>query len=594
MHGHDAIPPRIGWVPTLAALLYCVAALPQPSEQNEPGALLGPDTNLGVAFEGAAYALGWTDHNRASSAVAGDDEKLLIFRLLVENRSNEEFRFDASALSVRAIDETGLVHEWPSTMHLRSAGPGALAIDAQRIFRTVLLPQRGLHVYSAIPVPARARIDRLLVAYSNSERTLEFEARGNVDPLPEPLAAGPYSVRRTIEAGRGDWLAGTSLDLRVEGSTVSSQPIGNRSLDEDHQWVLVTASVRNRSAEEQVLSPAGFRHTRLVIGSGAEIAAELSLYPERLAPWRPELAPGATSRFRLAFRVPTGSTAEALHVKVVGNEGEQSHLYRVMFGGSRRLMASTPYALGVFVPGAFVAEALYVPAVLIPGESPDGSGAAETADEPVAGAETGTAGNPSSTAADGSEETSGLMVRTGLGDTLYTGVDNPLEVVTPGTDAGTITLQYPNATFRSDGGHRYTMIVGWPGTANLNVYSDGQLIGSRELVTKRLPDPVARLGRVWDGRMSPSQFKAQGGVGAFLDDFPYNARCDIVGFQLSRLPSAGPRVRVDNAGARFVTAAKALRDSASSGDVYLFTNVRAKCPGDIASRSVNPMVFIID
>jgi hypothetical protein len=230
---------------------------------------IGRDSVLDLSFEGASYAIGWTGHTRAGTAVAGEDEKLLIFHLRLENAGADELSFDASALDVRAADESGVVHEWPSTMHLRSAGAGALDVAAQRIFRSPLLPGRPLYVYSAIPVPARLRITELLVGYAGSNEKLAFKLGARVGGLPEGLSELPHSVRRKIDAGVGDWLAGTSLDVRIDGVEASSEPLGSREAGDEQQWTLVSVSVRNHSVAEQGLSPAAFRHTRLLTGRGA-------------------------------------------------------------------------------------------------------------------------------------------------------------------------------------------------------------------------------------------------------------------------------------------------------------------------------------
>lgn len=93
------------------------------------------------------------------------------------------------------------------------------------------------------------------------------------------------------------------------------------------------------------------------------------------------------------------------------------------------------------------------------------------------------------------------------------------------------------------------------------------------------------------------EFRAQGGVGAYLDHFDFDARCNIVGFSLTYLARTGEGfaapVTTNNAGARFTSEANDLVNRAKPGDLYYFDNVRAQCPGDAASRQINTMVFSI-
>lgn len=593
----------------MTALPWTGHGVAQTAEEERGARLtIGHDSVLEVAFQGASYAIGWTGHGRAGTAVAGEDEKLLIFHLRLENAGADELAFDASALSIRAVDESGVVHDWPSTMHLRSAGPGALDVAAQRIFRSTLLPVRPLHVYSAIPVPAGLRLTELLVGYAGSDESLTFELGEQVGSLPEGLSALPHSVRRKIDAGIGDWLAGTSLDVRIDGVEVSSEPLGNREPGDEQQWTLISVSVRNRSVAEQGLSPATFRHTRLLTATGAELPVRLLLYPERPLDWRPDVAPGGGTRFRLVFRTPAGADAARLHLRVVGNEGRQSHLYDVDLGGGRRFAVRGPHAPGVFAPGAYQVEAI------VPGETlvADDAGREQTAAMEALREPTGVESDPI-TAADppsfpGAEPAavehpgsslptrpgSGIRVMAGEANVLYIGVDNELTVEAPGTDPAELRLEYPAATFLPLGAGRYTVTVARPGTAELRIHRGGQLLGSRELVTRRIPDPSVRLGRHDpDARLPVADFKAQGGVIALLDDFPFDAKCQVTGFELTRIPESGRAIALLNAGGRYSGDARKLIDAATRGDVYLFTNVRTKCPGDSASRRANPLVIFI-
>ena len=78
--------------------------------------------------------------------------------------------------------------------------------------------------------------------------------------------------------------------------------------------------------------------------------------------------------------------------------------------------------------------------------------------------------------------------------------------------------------------------------------------------------------------MGSGEFKAQGGVGAYLDDFDFDARCAISGYELVYVARRQDAVPVTNAGARYNATAKRLVGRAKPGDIYYFNNVRAKCP----------------
>lgn len=178
---------------------------------------------------------------------------------------------------------------------------------------------------------------------------------------------------------------------------------------------------------------------------------------------------------------------------------------------------------------------------------------------------------------------------------FYIGVENPL-LVSAGGAAGElrVTVSGGGSGIRSAGAGRYLVTVSQPGTCVVTVRGTGLSGGKQfQFRCKRIPDPVARLSKSQGGSMGSGEFKAQGGVGAYLPDFDFDAGCAITGFDLTYVARRQDPVTVTNAGARFNEQSTRLISRAKPGDIYFFANVRAKCPGDEASRPINTMVFTI-
>ncbi len=182
---------------------------------------------------------------------------------------------------------------------------------------------------------------------------------------------------------------------------------------------------------------------------------------------------------------------------------------------------------------------------------------------------------------------------------FYIGVDNPVEISAAGVPSAQVNVSMSGAgggtiSRQSDG--TFNVRVTTPTRINehalINVSAPG-LSASREFRVKRIPDPVARLSTSQGGGMSSGEFKAQAGVGAFLDAFDFDARCTIEGFQLVRVARRADPEFATNRGGRYGPEAQALVDKAAPGDRYFYENVQAKCPGDVANRSINSMVFLI-
>jgi len=132
-----------------------------------------------------------------------------------------------------------------------------------------------------------------------------------------------------------------------------------------------------------------------------------------------------------------------------------------------------------------------------------------------------------------------------------------------------------------------------PGDAKITLSGGGLPSTNFDFRVKRIPDPVARLSKSSGGTMGNGQFKAQGGVGAFLDNFDFDATCKIQGFNLVYVAKRQDPVEAVNKGARYSQQAKRLVNKAKPGDIFYYDNVKARCPGDPAGRKINSMVFKI-
>lgn len=178
-------------------------------------------------------------------------------------------------------------------------------------------------------------------------------------------------------------------------------------------------------------------------------------------------------------------------------------------------------------------------------------------------------------------------------NTLYIGVNNTISLTTNGVDSKNLNVDISGegATIKR-AGDNYTVSVSKPGACAINVNGDG-ISFSKEYMAKPIPNPIAKVNDQVSGPMSADVFKGAGGVSAVLDNFDFDARCNISGFNLVYLARRSDPVESSNSGPRFNAKSKRLINRAKPGDIYFFTNVKARCPGDAASRSITPIVVEI-
>lgn len=176
---------------------------------------------------------------------------------------------------------------------------------------------------------------------------------------------------------------------------------------------------------------------------------------------------------------------------------------------------------------------------------------------------------------------------------FYIGVENPVTVSAAGVSSNDMKVNATGVSLKPAGKGKYIATASRPGEAKITVSGGGLQATKFDFRVKRIPDPQARLSKSTGGGMGNGEFKAQGGVGAFLDNFDFDATCRIQGYNLTYVAKRQDPVESVNGGARYNAKSKRLVDRAKPGDIYYFDNVKAKCPGDPAGRKINSMVFKI-
>jgi gliding motility-associated protein GldM len=177
---------------------------------------------------------------------------------------------------------------------------------------------------------------------------------------------------------------------------------------------------------------------------------------------------------------------------------------------------------------------------------------------------------------------------------FYIGVDNPITVAAAGVASGDVRVSISGNATKKSGNNKNLIISGTrQGEAKVSVSAKGQTLGSFDFRVKRIPDPIPKVGNSKGGKIASNVFKAQAGLYAFLENFDFEARCNIVGYELVYVPQRKDAVRQTNAGGNFTSGSKALVSRAKPGDSYFMQNIKAKCPGDGVSRDIGTMVFSI-
>ncbi len=178
---------------------------------------------------------------------------------------------------------------------------------------------------------------------------------------------------------------------------------------------------------------------------------------------------------------------------------------------------------------------------------------------------------------------------------FYIGVDNPISVSAAGISSNELKVGISGGggELTKLGSNTWNVRVKQPTDECFITVSGGEMNARKQYRVKRIPDPVAKLGNKADGQMGNGEFKVQKGLIAWLENFDFDARCDIQGFTLVKISKREDPVEAPNSGGSFSGKSQNLVQSAKPGDTYYFQDVKARCPGDVAGRKINSLVFRI-
>ncbi len=190
---------------------------------------------------------------------------------------------------------------------------------------------------------------------------------------------------------------------------------------------------------------------------------------------------------------------------------------------------------------------------------------------------------------------SGATVSADKMNVFYIGVTNPVSVAAGG-DFSKINASVSGGgcSMSKVGSGKYNVTCSTPtNTANVTVSAPDVETTSFPFRVKRIPDPVALIAKDIKSSMGTGEFKAYQGIRAELRNFDFEAKCNIMGFEIAYVPKRNDAVLHVQRGGRYEGKTVEMINRAKPGDRYYFSNIKAKCPGDPAGRRINDLVVNI-
>jgi gliding motility-associated protein GldM len=178
---------------------------------------------------------------------------------------------------------------------------------------------------------------------------------------------------------------------------------------------------------------------------------------------------------------------------------------------------------------------------------------------------------------------------------LYIGVDNPVTIAASGGGDDKVQASINNGTLTRTGAGKYiARVQNVNDNTIISVSVEGKVAGTAQFRVRTIPTAQAYVGGQPSGaNIAAGAFKAQGGVGAGIKDFPFELSYDVVSFTFTCDTDDGDLVSIPVQGAAFQGAVKnAIMQHVSAGKMVTIDNIRVKGPDGRTSPAPSLIYYI--
>ena len=177
---------------------------------------------------------------------------------------------------------------------------------------------------------------------------------------------------------------------------------------------------------------------------------------------------------------------------------------------------------------------------------------------------------------------------------IYCGFDNPIAIAMEKVPCSELKVSVSEgATITQVSDCNYNVRADQVGDVLITVEGGGTIFKKR-LRAKRMPDPIAVASNgKHGGILSVGEAQALNGVIARVSGFDMDATCAMQSFDVVIKQMRKDVVMFTNQGAVFSGVIGVLFRGLQAGDTVIFSNIRCRCPGDVAARTLTGMTFYV-
>ncbi len=178
---------------------------------------------------------------------------------------------------------------------------------------------------------------------------------------------------------------------------------------------------------------------------------------------------------------------------------------------------------------------------------------------------------------------------------LYIGVDNPVSIAASGGGDDRVQASINNGSLTRVGAGKYIARVNSVNDNTIiTVTVDGKTAGASQFRVRTIPSAQAYVGGQPSGaNVAAGAFKAQGGVGAGIKDFPFELSYEVVGYTFTVDTDEGDIVSIPATGNAFGGAVRnAINTHVKAGKMVTIDNIRVKGPDGRTTPAPSLLYYI--
>ena len=203
--------------------------------------------------------------------------------------------------------------------------------------------------------------------------------------------------------------------------------------------------------------------------------------------------------------------------------------------------------------------------------------------------------------AQNTDKTSEITIESSRNNTVYVGIDNPVKILCPGLTIAEYVVITDKGTIIRANNELFKLKPSITGAVTVQVLVKGKVKQKKVFQAIPIPDPKPVLGAYPSSSdtVKLGKFKAMTGLRLAFDHTDLNAKCEVISFRITQIGAHHVDGRlfqksVINTGPTFGEEAGQVIAEAVPGDIYIFDEIKIKCPGDTKSRILTPMVYYME